>query len=95
MAKGKAAEPELTELEVGRTYLVQSVKFDFVGRLLRIDGPYSVTLAEASWVANSGRLSVFVREGRAPQMEIEPVGVVGVQWVHWTPWPHPLFAEAV
>jgi hypothetical protein len=84
-----------TTLEVGKTYFFQTCTKDWVGRLHSVDGPYTVTLTGASWVADSGRLSVFVREGRAEGMEVEPVGVVCCQWVNWIPWPHKLFTEAV
>ena len=82
-------------LVVGQTYFVQTCTKDWVGRLVSVDGPYSLTLEDASWVAESGRLHVFVRDGRADGMEVEPVGVVAVQWVNWIPWPHELFTEAV
>lgn len=82
-------------LEVGKTYFVQSCTKDWVGRLVSIDGPYTVTLEDAAWVALSGRLHAFVRDGQADGMEIEPVGVVCVQWVNWIPWDHALFKDPV
>ncbi len=94
-AKANADRPRLLTLEVGETYLVQTCTKDWVGRLASVDGPYSLTLEGASWVADSGRLHLFVRDGRAQGMEIEPVGVVLVQWVNVIPWPHTLFEEAV
>ena len=54
----------------------------------------TLTLTDASWVADTGRLHQFMREGRAAQTEFEPVGVVGVQWVAWLPWDHALPTEA-
>jgi hypothetical protein len=86
-------------LEVGRCYYVRTARNDYVGRLVSIDGPYSLVLEGAAWVASSGRLHVFLRDGRAPSMEVEPIltpgGIQGCQWLDWTPWPHPLFTEAV
>jgi hypothetical protein len=82
-------------LEVGRCYYVRTARYDYVGRVVSIDGPYTLVLEDAAWVSNSGRLHVFVQNGRATGMEIEPVGVVGLQWLDWTPWDHPLFTEAV
>jgi hypothetical protein len=79
----------------GENYYIRTARNDYIGRLASIDGPYSVTLDGAAWVASSGRLHVFLRDGSAPGMEIEPVGEVGVQWLDWTPWKHPLFTEAV
>lgn len=82
-------------LTVGETYYVRTVRNDYVGRLASIDGPYSLTLTDAAWVSESGRLGDFMRTGRAEGMEVEPVGVVGLQWLDWSPWPHALFPEAV
>jgi hypothetical protein len=83
------------KLVVGETYFFQTCKFDWVGRLVSIDGPYTATLEDASWVANSGRLNEFVKKGKAENMEIEPVGLVSCQWVNWIPWPHKLFKEPI
>jgi hypothetical protein len=80
---------------IGETYFVQSCTKDWVGRLVEASGPYTVVLEDASWVANSGRMNEFVRNGQAEGMEIEPVGVVCVQWVNWIPWPHELFKDPV
>lgn len=81
--------------EIGQTVYVQTITKDWVGEVVAIPGPYTVCLKNASWVADSGRLSVFMVEGRTPQMEVEPVGFVTVQWVNWMPWPHQLFDEAI
>lgn len=92
--KREPAEYPTLGLEVGKTYLIESVARMWVGRIASIDGPYTVTLTDASWVADTGRLHQFVREGPTTQTEVEPVGVVGVQWVAWIPWPHALPSEA-
>lgn len=97
MAKAKP-DPEPTDLTVGRTYYFSTCKFDYVGRLLAVDTPYGVRLTEASRVFNTGRFHEFMRDGRAAAMEIEPYPpgfAVGLQWVDWSPWPHPLPTEAV
>ncbi len=93
---------EVICIEVGKTYLFQGIK-DWVGRVAEITGPYTVTLVDASWVADSGRLSDFVKNGvrRADggwlpeHVEIEPVGVVGVRWENWIPWDHQLPTETI
>lgn len=91
-----SVENETVELVVGEKYFVQSCTKDWVGELVRVVGPYTVVLREASWVANSGRLSEFMRSGNGgTHMEIEPVGVVCVQFVNWMPWPHKLFRTAI
>lgn len=84
-----------TKLEIGKCYFFQTCTKDWVGRLVEIQGPYTVVLEDAAWVADSGRLFNFIREGKAPNMEIEPVDVVCCQWVNWMPWPHKLLREQV
>lgn len=93
----RAAEVEewMVRLTPGHCYFFQTCTKDWVGKLHSVDGFRSVTLTEASWVAGSGRLHQFVRDGKADNMEIEPVGVVTCQWVNWIPWNHPTFEEAV
>lgn len=93
----------MTKLTVGHNYFFQTCTKDWVGCLLAITGPYTVVLgpdpsqpgSQAAWSAESGRLHVFIAEGKADQMEIEVVGVVSCQWVDWIPWPHKLFTESV
>jgi hypothetical protein len=86
-----------TNLIVGRTYFFEEANGkDYVGRLVFIHGPLTFAVSNASWVAVAGRLSVFMREGRAEGMEIEPVGNVPI--MHCTgvrEWNHELFPEAV
>ena len=82
-------------LIVGQCYYVRTLTDHWVGRLAEI-GPHTVTLSEASWVADSGRLSVFIATGNADGMEVEPVGIVGgLNYMSWIPWEHPLFKEAI
>jgi hypothetical protein len=82
-------------LEVGKCYFVRGGAKDYVGRLAEIDTPFTLTLADAAWVAESGRFHEFMRDGRAAGMEVEPCGAVMLRWEEVFPWPFPLFAEAV
>jgi hypothetical protein len=98
MAKAKAERTPPAGLEAGETYLFHTGRYDWLGRVLSVDGPYTVTLVDASLVMTTGRFHEFVRDGRAANMEIEPVpdGVPqGVQWLSWCWWPHPLLREQV
>lgn len=81
-------------LEIGKNYFVRSVTDHWVGRLKEVL-PHAVVLEDAAWIANSGRLSTFVANGRAPNMEIEAVNTVIVQWLAIMPWPHELFRTSV
>lgn len=84
-------------LVIGNTYFVRNPAADsYVGRLVAIIDPFTVALEDASWVANSGRLHQFIRDGRAEGMEIEPVGSVpATRYQAIIVWDHPLFMEAV
>jgi hypothetical protein len=85
-------------LEVGQNYFVRTVTDYWIGRLVSVDAPYTVTLVDLAWVANTGRLHIFVRDGAAPGMEIEPYPDGHEQAIHWltiSPWPHALFREAI
>lgn len=93
MAKNQSTS-EPPSLIIGQCYFVRTVTDYWVGRLAAI-GPHSLTLTDASWVAVTGRLSAFMRDGKAQGMEIEPVGAICVQWLTWSPWPHDLFTEVI
>jgi hypothetical protein len=89
---------ESNGLKVGETYLFETANKFWLGRLVSVDGPYSVRIVDAAWIADTGRFHVFLRDGSAPQMEVEPIpdGVnQGLQWLHWWEWKHPLLREAV
>ncbi len=86
------------KLKCGDNYYVRTVTDYWVGRLVEVDGSYTVTLDSFSWVANCGRLGAFLRDGKTPDMEVEvaPPGMKKmVQWLSIDEWPHPLFTEDV
>lgn len=80
--------------EVGKCYFIRTVTDYWVGRLAAIQGPFAFTLKESSWIPDTGRLSEFMKEGKAEGMAVEPVGEVTCQWLSYLPWPHPLFTKA-
>lgn len=79
----------------GQTVMVMGPNFNYVGRIVGFPGPKVIELEDASWVANSARLHVFVRDGRADGMDIEPVGSICCSWNDLIQWDHKLFKEAV
>jgi hypothetical protein len=95
LARIMALQGDTRTLEVGGTYYFETATKDWVGRVVSIDGPYQVTLEDASWVSDSGRMHAFVMNGRADGMQIEPVGVKHIVHTGWTVWPHKLFEEPV
>ncbi len=84
--------PSQHNLVPGQNYYFRGPRSDYVGQLVAVTGPYTVALTRAAWVAHSGRLHAFVRDGTADNMEIEPVGMMPcVQFQDAVVWPHPLF----
>ena len=80
---------------IGKCYFIRTATDYWVGRLVAIQGPFAFTLEEASWIADTGRLSEFMAKGSATEMEVEPVGEITCQWLSYLPWPHPLFTKVV
>ncbi|HZT79609.1 MAG TPA: hypothetical protein VFA26_05290 [Gemmataceae bacterium] len=82
-------------MKAGETIFVWGTNgMNWIGRVAAVQ-PFSVTLEEASWVAESGRLGQFMATGRSEHMELERVGRVTVQWTAWAPWPHKLPEKSV
>ena len=84
-----------TWLKVGATVFVRGNNDHYVGRITAILPGQVVALEDASWVANSGRLSEFCKNGKAESMEVEPVGRIVQSWDGIIEWPHKLFTKAV
>jgi hypothetical protein len=85
-------------MEVGDNVYVRTDTDHWTGRIVSIDGPYTVTLTDYAWVADCGRLHEFLRDGKAANMEIEaaPDGMtVTVNFRAVLSWPHKLLRETV
>ena len=82
-------------LEIGKNYFVRTLSDHWVGQVEKVLGPFCVKLINASWVADSGRLSTFAKTGKTDNMEIEPVGTIIVKWEAAIEWPHALFTKAI
>ena len=88
----------MTPFEIGKSYFVRTLTDYWVGRLVSVDGPYVLTLTDFAWVAGTGRFAVFLRDGEADGMEVEPApdGMTNtVQWLSVISWPHPLLRKQV
>jgi len=78
---------------VGGKYFFRAVTFHIVGEVKEVMGNF-VRLANASWVADSGRFMNAIKEGSLN--EVEPVGEMFVNLntvVDFFPWAHPLPTE--
>lgn len=82
-------------IQKGTVVLTKGPNDHYVGRIVMFLSDSKVELEEASWVADSGRLSEFVKNGRTDNMEIEPVGRVVTTFNDIIEWPHKLFTEAI
>ncbi len=83
-------------IEVGKNAYVRTDTDHWLGRVVDTPGPYTVTLVDFAWVADSGRLGAFLTNGKTDNMEVEaaPDGMtITVNWRAVTSWPHPLIRE--
>lgn len=89
--KLKALDLQSLDELVGRNWFFRTVTYHMVGRVVRRVGNFLV-MADASWVADSGRFTTAIKSGTLT--EVEPVGdailnldtvVDGFPWVHVLP----------
>jgi hypothetical protein len=76
-AKGVKKELVISEkeyelpFEVGKAYFIRTVIYHVLGRVKKITGKF-LEMEDASWIADSGRFSNAISEGKLD--EIEPTG---------------------
>lgn len=77
---------------VGGKFFFRTVTYHVVGEVKKMVGRFAY-LKEASWVADTGRFSDFIKNGVQSSSEIEPVGEQFVNLdtvVDFFPWKHNL-----
>ena len=87
----------MVTFEPGETVFIETFGKHFLGRVKAADYT-TVTLEDASWVADSGRFGEFLARGLADGMEVEPVGEVTIQLMYISakyPWRHALPKDAI
>jgi hypothetical protein len=75
---------------IGKCVFIRTVTYHLVGRVVALRGDFAA-LADASWIADSGRFSDTISKGTLS--EVEPVGDAYVNLGSVTdifPWNHPL-----
>jgi hypothetical protein len=80
--------------EIGEKVFIRTVTFHYIGEISERDGDW-LTLKNASWVADSGRFHVAIRDGKLN--EVEFVGDASVNLATATdalPWKHDLPSES-
>jgi hypothetical protein len=60
---------------IGKNYFVRSVTHYYTGRLVRVT-PLELVLADAAWIADTGRFSDALRSGTLNEVEPYPGEVV-------------------
>ena len=94
--KGQVGCEEIFDIDsyeqlIGKKIFVRTVTYHLVGMVRKIVGSL-VFLTDASWIADSGRFSQFIKKGELN--EVEPVGdwffnlstvVDGCEWKHDLP----------
>jgi hypothetical protein len=80
-------------LVVGKSYFVQTVTHYYTGKLVR-DEKENLVLTNASWIADTGRFSDFLKTGNANEVEPFPpeleTGVAKSAIINVCSWPHTL-----
>jgi hypothetical protein len=88
----------INRLEVGKCYWVTTQTFPLVGRLVSSGIDY-LEFDEAALILADGRTHLLLSSGRAPNMEVEPIGdgvFVAFDQVGFARlWPFPPFKGAV
>ena len=98
LIKGQLSTEEQKEVNtcedlVGGKYFFRTVTYHLVGEVKKIVGRFA-HLKNASWIADSGRFTDCIKEGKLN--EVEPVGdaFVNIDTVtDFFPWNHPLPKE--
>jgi hypothetical protein len=79
---------------IGKKYLIRCVTHYHVGELVSIDDK-ELVLANASWIADTGRFHAALKEGSLGEVEpfVGPVCINRLAIVDATPWDHDLPKE--
>ena len=74
-AKKVAAKRSVGALENGRCYFVRGVTMYYTGRLVAHDAQ-TMVLADAAWIADTGRFADALKSGSFAEVEPYPDGVL-------------------
>jgi hypothetical protein len=68
--KPRAVSGDTEDFVIGTNYLIRTVTMVQVGRCVKVTDKF-ITLAEASWVADTSRFGLAIKEGLSSDAEIE------------------------
>jgi hypothetical protein len=100
LIKEQLKDVEKTDLKdlndlIGRKWFIRTVTYHMTGRIIKILGNM-LLLEDASWIADSGRFTQAIKEGKL--QEVEPVGEALINLdtiVDMFPWNHNLPREQI
>lgn len=61
--------------EIGQNYFVRTVTYHYTGRLIGVTST-DIVLADAAWVADSGRFANALATGELSEVEVYPDAVI-------------------
>ena len=88
-------ETKTHSYELNKNYFIQTVTHYFVGKLVAVTD-LELVIEDASWVADTGRFTDFLKKGDASEVEVFPKGKVVVgrgAVVSACLWSHDLFSN--
>jgi hypothetical protein len=92
MATSKTVATEAkAAFEIGKSYFIRTVTYHLVGKVTKYAQGGFLMLSDASWIADSGRFTQAIKDGKLN--EVEPVGDAIVNLAAITdafPWLHAL-----
>lgn len=88
-------DTKLIEKFMGESLFVRAIPFHYVGRLIAVDDEF-LLLDDVSWVADSGRFHVALRDGDLSEVEPYPGKclIARAAICDVSPWLHELPTEA-
>lgn len=79
--------------KIGEKYLIRTVTYFSLGQIERIEGDF-IVLSQASWVADTGRFTQALKDGKLNEVEITGEAYVNINTiVDVFPWKHKLPME--
>ena len=87
----------MMKFEIEEKYYVETFGKFYVGEVVEVT-PLEVSFKNASWVADTGKYSEFLKTGKSNEMEVEPIGDITLPVAYISMkkvWKHKLFDKAI
>ena len=70
-ANANAADPNLSPVQVGNSVYIRTVTYHYTGRIVQLSDA-EIVLADAAWIADSGRFAQAMAQGTLSEVEPYP-----------------------